>query len=353
MKKRILSLTLAVVMLLGVMPLCASAEDERTPITEMSFQIDMEAVIGKKYYEYADFVKILSPNIHFEPDPRYSSLVFFDADTGEQVLDEIVEGKEYGVCLKIYPADGYSIPFDSRVIINGRELVQYSQYEMTFVADNMDIKIIMFGIIAGEEIEYKKIDLISLTFDSVACAGKSPSAYRDIVTINSEHIDFVDYEADIDGDQLNEPLQVLNVYHIDGTELAVGETMKAGEEYRAFIYLMTDFGYYVDGLVIRQGVEINGGAECKSTCGFGVGRSGRNFVMIGVRFVAGEPLKPNYFKLFLQKIAEFLDRLFDRIFGIFGYNQDMVLQNQSQDNSVGDSNYLYESIKGQFFDWRC
>lgn len=345
MKKRMLSFALAVVMLFGALPLCASAEDVGTPITEISFEFDMQAVIGKKYYEYADFVKILSPNIHFEPDPRYSSLIFFDADTGKQVLDEIVEGEEYGVCLKIYPADGYSIPFDSRVIINGRELVQYSQYEMTFVADNMDIKIIMFSIIAGEEIEYKKIDSISLTFDSVACAGKSPSAYRDIVTINTEHINFVDYEADLDGDGLKEPLQELNVYHIDGTPLVAGEVMEAGKEYRAFIYMMTDFGYYVDGLAITQGVEINGGAECRSTCGYGVGKSGRNFVMIGVRFVAGEPLKPNYFKLFLQKIAEFLDSLFDRIFGIFRYNQDMALQNQSQDDSAGDSNYLYESIE--------
>lgn len=317
MKKRILSLVLAVVMLLGTMPLCVSAKDEGTPINEISFEFDLQAVIGKKFDEYTEFVKILSPNMHFEPDPKYSSLIFFDADTGEQVRDEIVEGEEYGVCLKIYPAEGYSLRYDCRVVINGRKLIQYSQYEITSADENTNSRVIMFGIIAGEEIEYKKIDSVSFGFDSVACVGKTPSEYSDIVTINSKHVNFVDYEADVDGNGLNERLQVLNVYHADGTALAAGEAMKAGEEYVAYIYLMADFGYYMVASELRQEIEINGGADCWAGHGVGVGRNGRNFLMVGVRFVAGKPLEPNYFNLFLQRIVEFFEEIFDRIFGIF------------------------------------
>lgn len=88
----------------------------------------MQAVIGKKFAEYTEFVKLLTPNIHFEPDLKYSSLMFYNTDTGEQVRDEIVEGEEYGVLLNLYPAAGYRLNGECRVITNGRELIQYSQY---------------------------------------------------------------------------------------------------------------------------------------------------------------------------------------------------------------------------------
>lgn len=317
MKKRILSLFLAVVMLLGAMPLSASAANEVKQINEIKFEFDLQAVIGKKFADYTEFVKILTPNLHFEPDPRYSSLMFYNTDTGEQVRDEIVEGEEYGVCLNLYPADGYRIKGESRVVINGRELIQYSQYEITTEYENTNSRMIMFGIIAGEEIEYKKIDSVSLGFDSVACAGKTPSEYSDIVTINSEHLNFVDYEADLDGDGANEQLHALNVYRADGTALAAGEAMKAGEEYIAYIYMVADFGYYMIASELVEGIEINGGADCRHGHGVGVGRIGRTFLLVDVRFVAGEPLEPNYFNLLLQRIAEFFEGLFDRIFEIF------------------------------------
>ena len=52
MKKRILSLVLAVVMLLGAMPLCASANNEETQINEIAFEFDLDGVIGKKFADY-------------------------------------------------------------------------------------------------------------------------------------------------------------------------------------------------------------------------------------------------------------------------------------------------------------
>ncbi len=315
MKKRILSLILTVVMLLGAMPLCASAES--TQINEISFEFDLQAVIGKKFDEYTEFVKILSPNIHFEPDPQYSSLMFYNPDTGEQVRDEIVEGEEYGVALNLYPADGYRLKGECRVVINGRELIQYSQYEITTEYEDTNSRMIFFGIIAGEEIEYKKIDSVSLEFDSVACAGKTPSNYSDIVTINSEHLSFVDYEADLNGDGKNEHLYAFNVYHTDGTALAAGEAMKAGEEYIADIYMVADFGYYMIASELVEGIEINGGADCRHGHGVGVGRIGRTFLSVGVRFVAGEPLEPDFFDLILQRIVEFFESIFDRILEIF------------------------------------
>lgn len=317
MKKRILSLILAVVMLLGAMPLSASAANEYTQIDEISFEFDLKAVIGKKFAEYTEFIKILTPNIHFEPDPRYSSLMFYDTETGEPVRDEIVEGEEYGVALNLYPAEGYRLKGDSRVVINGRELLQYSQYEITTEYENTNSRMIFFGIIAGEEIEYKKIDSVSLGFDSVACAGKTPSDYSDIITINSEHLSFVDYEADLDGDEKNEHLYAFNVYRTDGTELAAGETMKAGEEYIAYIYMVADFGYYMVASELAEGIEINGGADCRHGHGVGVGRIGRTFLSVGVRFVAGEPLEQNFFNSFLQRIVEFFEGIFDRILEIF------------------------------------
>ncbi len=317
MKKRILSLVLAVIMLLGAMPVCASAEAEDTLISEISLKFDVQAVIGKTFYEYSEFVKILSPNLCFEPDTMYSSLIFFDADTGEQVRDEIVDGEEYGVCLKLYPAEGYSIADDSRVIINGRKLTMYSNYEITFGVETK-AKVIMFGIIAGEEFEYKKIDSVSLSFDSVACAGKSPSAYSDIITINSENISFVDYEADVDGNGTKEHLPVLNIYRADGTKLAMDETMQAGEQYFGYIYLVADFGYYFNSYEIGKGIDVNDGADRRAGYGVGVGRNGRNFISVGVRFVAGEPLEEqNDFKSFIQKIVEFFERIFEKIIEIF------------------------------------
>ncbi len=317
MKKRILSFVLAVVMLFGAMPLSAGAANADTQINEISFEFDLKGVVGKKFADYAEFVKILTPNLNFEPDPRYSSLMFYDTETGEQVRDEIIEGEEYGVMLNLYPAEGYCLSGESRVIINGRELIQYSQYEITDEAENTNSRMIMFGIIAGEEIEYKKIDSVSLGFDSVACAGKTPSEYSDIVTIKSEHMNFVDYEADVDGDGSNEQLQVLNVYRADGTALADGEAMKAGEEYTAYIYLVADFGYYMVAPELGQGIEINEGADCMTSYGIGVGRNGRNFLSVGVRFVAGEPLEQDLFDSILQRIVEFFEKLLDRIFEIF------------------------------------
>ena len=317
MKKRILSLVLAVVMLLGAMPLCASANNEETQINEIAFEFDLDGVIGKKFADYTEFVKILTPNLHFEPDPRYSSLMFYDTETGEQVRDEIVEGEEYGVMLNLYPAEGYCLSGDSRVIINGRELLLYSQYELTIEDEETNSRMIMFGIIAGEEIEYKKLDSVSLGFDSVACAGKTPSDYSDIVTIKSEHMNFVNYEADLDGDGENEQLHALNIYKADRTELAAGEAMKSGEEYTAYIYLVADFGYYMVAPELGQGIEINEGADCMTSYGIGVGRNGRNFLSVGVRFVAGEPLEQDFFDSILQRIVEFFEELFDRILGIF------------------------------------
>ncbi len=313
MKKRILSIVLAVVMLFGAMPLCASAES--TQIDKISIEFDLHGVIGKKFYEYADFVKILTPNIHFEPDPQYSSLMFFNSETGEPVRDEIIEGEKYGVCLNLYPADGYRIEGESQVTINGRDLIQFSQYEITTEYENTNSRMIMFGIIAGEEFEYKKIDSVSLNFDSVTCAGKTADDYSDIVTINSEHLNFVDYEADLDGDGTNEPLYALNIYHTDGTALARGEAMKAGEEYTAYIYTVADFGYYM--VASEFDIEINDGADCMTSYGIGVGRNGRNFLSVGVRFVAGEPLEQNFFDLILQRIAELFESIFDRILEIF------------------------------------
>ncbi len=315
MKKRILALVLAVVMLFGAMPLCASADNEGTQINEISFEFDLQAVIGKKFYEYAEFVKLLSPNMHFEPDPQYSSLMFYNPDTGEQVRDEIVEGEEYGVCLNIYPADGYRLKGECRVVINGRELIQFSQYEITTEYENTNSRMIMFGIIAGEEFEYKKIDSVSLNFDSVACAGKTADDYSDIVTINSEHLNFVDYEADLDGDGTNEPLYALNIYHTDGTALARGEAMKAGEEYTAYIYTVADFGYYM--VASEFDIEINDGADCGAGYGIGVGRIGRTFLSVGFNFVAGEPLEQNFFDSIVQRIVEFLEEIFDRILEMF------------------------------------
>lgn len=317
MKKRILSLVLAVFMLFGAMPLCASADNADTQIDEISFEFDLKGVVGKKFADYAEFVNILTPNLHFEPDPRYSSLMFYDTETGEQVRDEIVEGEEYGVMLNLYPADGYSISGDSRVVINGRELLLYSQYEITTEDEETNSRMIMFGIIAGEEIEYKKLDSVSLGFDSVACAGKTPSEYSDIVTINSEHFSFVDYEADLDGDGENEQLHALNIYKADRTELAAGEAMKAGEEYTAYIYLVADFGYYMVAPELGQGIEINEGADCMTSYGIGVGRNGRNFLSVGVRFVAGEPLEKDFFGSILQRIVEFFEELFDKILEFF------------------------------------
>ncbi len=315
MKKRLLSLILAIVMLFGAMPLCASAEN--TEINEISFEFDLQAVIGKTFADYTEFVKMLTPNLNFEPDPRYSSLMFYNPDTGEQVRDEIVEGEEYGVCLNIYPAEGYRLGSDCRVVINGRELILYSQYEITTEYESTNSRMIFFGIIAGKEIEYKKLDSVSLSFDSVACAGKTPSEYSDIVTINSEHINFVDYEADVDGNGSNEQLQVLNVYKSDRTALAAGEAMKAGEEYTAYIYLVADFGWYMNAPELKQGIEINNGADCLTSYGIGVGRNGRNFLSVGIRFVAGEPLEPTRSNSFLQKLIEFFEAIFDRILEMF------------------------------------
>lgn len=317
MKKRILSLILAVVMLLGALPLSASAENQGTQIDEISLEFDLQAVIGKTFADYTEFVNLLTPNIHFEPDPKYSSLMFYDTETGEQVRDAIVEGKEYGVILNLYPEDGYRLKGDSQVVINGRELIQYSQYEITTEVEETKSRMIFFGIIAGEEIDYKKIDSVSLGFDSVACAGKTSVEYSDIVTINSEHLSFVDYEADVDGDGENEQLHAFNVYHADGTELAAGEAMKAGEEYIAYIYMVADFGYYMDASELAEGIEINGGADCRHGHGIGVGRIGRNFLSVGVRFVAGEPLEQNFFDLFIQRIIEFFENFFEKFFGMF------------------------------------
>ena len=44
MKKRILSLVLAVFMLFGAMPLCASADNAGTQINEISFEFDLKGV---------------------------------------------------------------------------------------------------------------------------------------------------------------------------------------------------------------------------------------------------------------------------------------------------------------------
>lgn len=314
MKKRVLSLILTVVMLLGAMPFCASAESAQ--INEISFEFDSQSAVGKKFSEYAEFVTLLSPNMHFETNPVYSSLIFFDAVTGDQVIDKIVEGKEYGVCLKIYPEDGYSFSYDCQIAINGKKLIQYSQYELTF-EENTDAITIMFGIIAGKELEFKKIDSVSLGFDSVACAGKTPNDYIDLVTLNSENLSFVDYKADVNGNGSNEKLQVLNVYKSDGTALAPGEVMQAGTEYKAYIYLMADFGYYMVASELKNKIEINDGSDCLTSYGVGVGRNGRNFLSVGFRFVAGEPLEQNFFDMILQRIVEFFEELFDRILEIF------------------------------------
>lgn len=314
MKKRVLSLILTVVMLLGAMPFCASAESAQ--INEISFEFDSQAVVGKKFSEYAEFVTLLSPNMHFETNPVYSSLIFFDAVTGDQVIDKIVEGKEYGVCLKIYPEDGYSFSYDCQIAINGKKLIQYSQYELTF-EENTDAITIMFGIIAGKELEFKKIDSVSLGFDSVACAGKTPNDYIDLVTLNSENLSFVDYKADVNGNGSNEKLQVLNVYKSDGTALAPGEVMQAGTEYKAYIYLMADFGCYMVASELKNKIEINDCSDCLTSYGIGVGRNGRNFLSVGFRFVAGEPLEQNFFDMILQRIVEFFEELFDRILEIF------------------------------------
>ena len=317
MKKRILSIVLAVVMLFGAMPLCASADSEDTQINEISFEFDLQAVIGKRFADYTEFVKILTPNLNFEPDPRYSSLMFYNTETGEQVRDEIVEGEEYGVILNLYPSEGYRINGECQVVINGRKLLQYSQYEITTEEENARSRMIFFGIIAGKEIEYKKIDSVSLSFDSVACAGKTTSEYSDIVTINSEHLNFIDYEADLDGDGKNEQLHAFNVYRADGKELAAGEAMKAGEEYTAYIYMVADFGYYMIASELAEGIEINGGADCRAGHGVGVGRIGRTFLSVGVRFVAGEPLERNFFDSLIQRIVEFFEELFDKILEMF------------------------------------
>lgn len=313
--KKLTAIILSVILVIMAMPLCASAINKETQIDEISIEFDLQEVIGKKFYEYVEFVKVLNPNILFEPDPQYSSLMFFNTDTGEQVRDEIVEGEEYGVCLNLYPADGYRIKGESRVAINGKELIQFSQYEITTEYENTNSRMIMFGIIAGKEIEYKKIDSVSLSFDSVACAGKTADDYGDIVTINSEHLNFVDYEADLDGDGTNEPLYALNIYHTDGTVLARGEAMKAGEEYQAYIYTVADFGYYM--VASELDIEINDGADCGAGYGIGVGRIGRTFLSVGFNFVAGEPLEKSFFESFLQKITEFFEELFDKILEFF------------------------------------
>lgn len=104
--KKLLCLSLALILLLLSLPLCAGAEAPKDSVISLCLTND---IAGLDYHDYDKIAVILSDNIEYCTIDRFGILQINDY-VGDVYLEKLKPGRTYTVSYTFSPVEGFTVP---------------------------------------------------------------------------------------------------------------------------------------------------------------------------------------------------------------------------------------------------
>ena len=230
--KKILSVLLSLVMMLGLFSVVASAA---VVVKEAEISIDTD-IAGVDAEDYESYIDIYTTGLEFEDDYDGQAVFVYDSEYADYFYGEFVEGETYYMNIYLTAKPGYTLGDIDTAVVNGLEFDAYVDYwnpyedlEVWFVAFSVGFTV-GEGIIEdsyGGEIDVAEIDIYS------DIAGLTAEDYYSYIDIYTEGLMFEDNYGD----------PAVYVYDSYGEEF-YGEFVE-GETYYFYVYLAPMDGYYL------------------------------------------------------------------------------------------------------------